>query len=70
MIRKKFVNSCGHLSLQAIRMHLKDYPDFLDNGGVYQIPEDHYEKIKWLLSISEKEANKISTSTGDFSLKQ
>ncbi|MFR6498102.1 MAG: hypothetical protein ACLUO9_04860 [Coprococcus comes] len=51
-------------------MHLNAYPDFLDNGGVYQIPEEHYEKIKWLLSISEKEANKMSTSTGDFSLKQ
>lgn len=70
LIQQKFVNSGGHLSLQAIRMHLKDYTDFLDNGGVYQIPEEHYEKIKWLLSISEKEANKISTSTGDFSLKQ
>ena len=51
-------------------MHLNAYPNFLDNGGVYQIPEDHYEKIKWLLSISEKEANKMPTSTGDFSLKQ
>ena len=70
LIQQKFVNGGGHLSLQAIRMHLNAYPDFLDNGGVYQIPEDHYEKIKWLLSISEKEANKIPTSTGDFSLKQ
>lgn len=70
LIQQKFVNGGGHLSLQAIRMHLNAYPDFLDNGGVYQIPEDHYEKIKWLLSISEKEANKMPTSTGDFSLKQ
>ena len=70
LIQQKFVNGGGHLSLQAIRMHLNAYPDFLDNGGVYQIPEDHYEKIKWLLSISEKEANKMPTSTSDFSLKQ
>lgn len=70
LIQQKFVNGGGHLSLQAIRMHIKAYPNFLDNGGVYQIPEDHYEKIKWLLSISEKEANKMPTSTGDFSLKQ
>lgn len=70
LIQQKFVNGGGHLSLQAICMHLNAYPDFLDNGGVYQIPEDHYEKIKWLLSISEKEANKMPTSTGDFSLKQ
>lgn len=70
LIQQKFVNGGGHLSLQAIRMHLNAYPDFLDNGGVYQIPEDHYEKIKWLLSISEKEANKMPTSIGHFSLKQ
>ena len=70
LIQQKFVNGGGHLSLQAIRMHLNAYPNFLDRGGVYQIPEDHYAKIKWLLSISEKEANKIPTSTGDFSLKQ
>lgn len=70
LIQQKFVNGGEHLSLQAIRMHLNAYPNFLDNGGVYQIPEDHYEKIKWLLSISEKEANKMPTSTGDFSLKQ
>ena len=56
LIQQKFVNGGGHLSLQAIRMHLNAYPDFLDNGGVYQIPEDHYEKIKWLLSISERGA--------------
>jgi len=70
LIQQKFVNAGGHLSLQAIHMHLNYYPDFLDNGGVYQIPEDHYEKIKWLLSISEKEANKMPTSTGEFSMKQ
>ena len=70
LIQQKFVNGGGHLSLRAILMHLNAYPNFLDNGGVYQIPEDHYEKIKWLLSISEKEANKMPTSIGDFSLKQ
>lgn len=70
LIQQKFVNSGGYLSLQSIRMHLKDYPDSPDKGGIYQIPEDHYEKIKWLLSISEQEANKMSTSADDFSLKQ
>lgn len=70
LIQQKFVNSGGHLSLQAIKQHLQTYPDFLENGGKYQIPADHYEKIKWLLSISEKDANKMPTSTGEFSLKQ
>lgn len=44
-IQQKFVNSGNHLSLQAIMKHFQTYPDFLDNGGVYQIPSDHYEKI-------------------------
>lgn len=69
-IQQKFVNSGGHLSLEAIKQHLDDYPEFLKNGGKYQIPADHYEKIQNLLSISEEEANKMSTGTGDFSLRQ
>ena len=70
LIQQKFVNSGGHLSLQAIKQHFQTYPDFLENGGKYQIPADHYEKIKWLLSISEKDANKMPTSSGEFSLRQ
>lgn len=69
-IQQKFVASGNHLSLQAIHQHLDNYPWFIKNGGKYQIPVDHYEKIKYLLSISEKEANKMPTSTGEFSLKQ
>ncbi len=69
-IQQKFFNSGGHLSLQAIQSHMKHYPDFLDNGGVYQIPEDHYEKIRWYLSIPKEKAEKMPTSTGEFSLRQ
>lgn len=70
LVQQKFVNSGGHLSLQAIQKHFQTYPDFLDNGGKYQIPADHYEKIKWLLSISEKDANKMPAASGEFSLRQ
>lgn len=69
-IQQKFVASGNHLSLQAITQHFEKYPDFLNQGGKYQIPEDHYEQIKRLLSISKEQANKIPTSTGEFSLKQ
>ena len=69
-IQQKFVNSGGHLSLRAVQMHLEKYPDFLENGGVYQIPKDHYEKICRLLNITEEQANRMSTSDGTFSLKQ
>lgn len=69
-IQQKFVAAGNNLSLQAVRQHLEKYPDFLKRGGKYQIPADYYEKIKYLLSLSEKEANKLATSDGTFSLKQ
>lgn len=58
------------LSLSAINEHLKKYPNFIKEGGKYQIPKDQYEKIQYLRSITEDEANKLATSDGMFSLKQ
>lgn len=69
-IQQKFVNAGNHLSLQAIKQHLSTYPEYINNGGRYQIPQDHYERIKYLLSISKEQANKMPTETGEFSLKQ
>ena len=69
-IQQKFVASGNHLSLKAISQHFEQYPAYLSKGGKYQIPEDHYEKIKQLLSITEEQANKMPTSNGEFSLKQ
>lgn len=69
-IQQKFVASGNHLSLQAITQHFEKYPDFIQQGGKYQIPEDHYEQIKKLLSIPKEQANKMATGTGEFSLKQ
>jgi hypothetical protein len=69
-IQQKFVQSGGHLSLRAIIEHMRSYPDYLSNGGTYQIPQDHYERIKYYLSVPESVANKMPTSTGEFSLKQ
>ena len=42
MIQQKFVNYGNHLSLQAIRNHLVKYPDYVSNGGVYQIPSGFF----------------------------
>ena len=69
-IQLKFVQSGNHLSLQAVAQHLKKYPDYLRNGGKYQIPADHYEQIRRLLSIPREQAYKMPTATGEFSLKQ
>ncbi len=70
IIQQKFVQSGGHLSLQAITQHMQQYPDFLADGGKYQIPKDHYDKIMAYLSMPESAANKLPTSTGEFSLRQ
>ena len=69
-IQQKFVASGNHLSLQAISKHFEKYPNFLKQGGKYQIPEDHYKQIINLLNISKEQANKLPTSSGEFSLKQ
>ena len=69
-IQQKFVNAGGHLSLQAINDHLKKYPDYINEGGVYQIPQNHYEKIQELLNMPKEVADKMPTTYGDFSLKQ
>lgn len=69
-IQQKFVASGNHLSLQAISQHIEKYPDFLKQGGKYQIPKEYYEKIKYLLSIPKDQAYKMPTTTGEFSLKQ
>ncbi len=69
-IQMKFYNSGNHLSLQAIQKHLEQYPDYLKQGKRYMIPLDHYEKIKELLAMPADVANKKSTQTEDFSLKQ
>ena len=58
------------LSLSAINEHLKKYPNFIKEGGKYQIPKNQYEKIQYLRSITEDEANKLATRDGTFSLKQ
>lgn len=69
-IQQKFVNAGNHLSLQAIKQHFEAYPWFLSTGRKYQIPQDHYEKIMYLLSIPEEQAYKMPTSNSEFSLKQ
>lgn len=69
-IQQKFVQTGGHFSLNAIKDHLKKYPDYIKNKGKYQIPRNYYEKISYYLSISPEDANKMATADGEFSLKQ
>ncbi len=48
--------------LDAIKKHFEKYPNFLNNGGIYQIPKDYYEKLKSLAGLTSQEANKLPKS--------
>lgn len=69
-IQQKFVQAGGHLSLRAVAEHLRHYPEYLADGHKYQIPKDHYDKIMAYLEMPADTANKLPTSTGEFSLRQ
>lgn len=62
-IQQKFVRTGGHFGLEAIKAHLEKYPDFIKNGGKYQIPRDFYGQIQKILSLSQEEAAKESNHT-------
>lgn len=63
-IQQKFVAAGGRFSLGAIAEHLQKYPDFVQNGGKYQMPADHFDVIKELYSMPPEEAGKLLTRSG------
>lgn len=64
-IQQKFYLSGGDFSLGAVAKHLSKYPNYLSVGSKYQIPKDQYENIKRLYQLSEKEAYKTLSNSGD-----
>ncbi len=56
--QQKFV--AKHLSLDAVKGHLEKYPDYIKNGGKYQIPKDDYERLKYLFELPEEEGKKLA----------
>lgn len=66
LIQQKFVQSGNRLSLNAVVAHLNKYPNFIKDGGRYQIPSDYYDRIKELFDMP-KEAT-TSLSKEDYSL--
>lgn len=63
-IQQKFVAAGGRFGLGAIAEHLQKYPDFIKNGGKYQIPGDHFEVIQRLHAMPPEEAGKSLTRSG------
>lgn len=61
-IQQKFVANGGRFGLGAIADHLQKYPDFIESGGKYQIPRDHFELIQRLHVMPREDAGKLMAS--------
>lgn len=61
-IQQKFSASGGWFSLRAVEQHLDKYPDYIRNGGRYQIPADHYETVRTLHTMAPTDAGRLVTS--------
>ncbi|MFC4127214.1 hypothetical protein [Nocardia rhizosphaerae] len=64
-IQQKFVAAGGRFSLSAIAEHSQKYPEYVPNGGMYQIPSDHFEMIQRMRALSHGEASKLLSRGGD-----
>lgn len=64
-IQQKFFAAEGRFGLGAIATHLQKYPDFIKNGGKYQIPGDHFAVIQKLHAMPPEEAGKFLSRNGD-----
>ena len=62
-VQSKFYNGLKNTFFgdHALQEHLIKYPDFIKNGGSYDIPKDQYEKMLELLDIYKKNPSKLST---------
>lgn len=56
-IQQKFVQA--YLSLNAITKHLAKYPDYIKNGGKYQIPKDFYAALQKYATMPADQGNKL-----------
>ena len=64
-IQQKFVHGDHLWGLTKVQEHLQKYPDFIKQGGKYQIPADFYEKVKRLLNMPPEEASRLQSGNGD-----
>ena len=59
IIQQKACQAGGHLGLDAIKHHAGKYPEFIEQGGIYQIPQDMYAKYIRLRNLPEEIALKL-----------
>ena len=58
-IQQKACKSDGALGITHIMAHAKKYPEFIEKGGVYQIPKDFYEIFHKLYNMTYRDAAKL-----------
>lgn len=58
-VQSKFYNGAKN-TLNAVEKHLETYPDFVRNGGSYDIPKDQYEQLQKLLELSKTNPSQLS----------
>lgn len=63
MIQIKACQSHGKLGLDFIKQHAEKYPLFVEQGGIYMIPHDFFEKYDFLRNLSATEAGKMDNPT-------
>ena len=64
-IQQKFYADDGYQTLRAITDHMQRYPDYVSNGGKYQIPFNHFKTIKNLHTMSPENAGKFLSRSGE-----
>lgn len=64
-IQQKFVRAGGRYGLYAVGQHLRKYPDYVMDGGRYQLPSDDFDVIRRLRAMPHEYASKHLTRRGD-----
>ncbi len=61
-IQSKFYNGLKNTLFgnHALSEHMETYPNFIKNGGAYDIPKDQYEKMTALLEAYKKNPSQLN----------
>ena len=59
-VQMKFVQKA--MSLDAVKEHMTKYPDAVENGEIYMIPKDYWEKLQQLWKVHKEEAGKLKNT--------
>lgn len=61
----EWVNNNGVSDIIKNKEHLQKYPDFLKNGGKYQLPKDFYEYVKQVSEMTDQEIGRLAKGDSD-----